>query len=117
VTITNRVNAAWTEAGRPPAELAGRTTVVDSFRLGRRRVNADLVVAVVEALHPDPGYVAQWRQPLQVVTAERDEATQVRVQDSLPPDLAEFTGRTAELERVCAAVADSRPGGDAVVLS
>jgi hypothetical protein len=36
--------------------------VVDGFRAGRRRLNTDLVLAVVAALHPDEGYVAQWRQ-------------------------------------------------------
>ena len=62
--ITGRVNAAWTEAGRPVAELARKTTVVDCFcfRRGRRRLNTDLVVAVVQALHPDVGYVTHWRQ-------------------------------------------------------
>src|SRR5690349_7633298 len=57
-TITDRINAAWTAAGRPVGELARRGTVVDCFRPGRRRINADLLVAVVWALHPDRGYVA-----------------------------------------------------------
>ncbi|GAA0481980.1 hypothetical protein Ade02nite_57660 [Paractinoplanes deccanensis] len=91
-TIKERVNARL-----PAGEAAGRTTVADCFRAGRRRVNADLVVAVVEALHPDRGYVAQWRQALRVVTGETEAASQVRVRDTLPRDLAEFTGRTAEL--------------------
>src|SRR5690242_8085028 len=60
-SLKDRVNAAWVEAGRPASELAGKTTVVDCFRPGRRRVNAELVTALVAALHPDPGYVAQWR--------------------------------------------------------
>lgn len=65
--VTGRVNAAWTAAGRPTAELVGRTTVVDCFRPGRRRLNVDLVVAVVAALHPETAYVAQWQQALRVV--------------------------------------------------
>ena len=36
-------------------------------RLARR---ADRVVAVVEALHPDPGYVSHWRQALRVIAGE-----------------------------------------------
>jgi tetratricopeptide (TPR) repeat protein len=98
--VTDRINAAWAEAGRPAAELARRGTVVDCFKTGRRRINADLVVAVVEALHPDTGYVAQWRQALRAVLGETRAAAQVKAQDWLPGDLADFTGRGAELEKL-----------------
>jgi tetratricopeptide (TPR) repeat protein len=99
-TITDRINAAWSQAGRPAGELARKNTVADCFRTGRRRINTDLVVAVIEALHPDAGYVAHWRQALRVALAETQAAAQVRAQDSLPADLTEFTGRDAELARV-----------------
>jgi tetratricopeptide (TPR) repeat protein len=115
-TIGDRVNAGWAAAGRPSAELAKKTTVVDCFRLGRRRVNADLVVEVVRALHADEGYVAQWRQALRVISAETEAATQVRAQDALPEDLPEFTGRAAELDRLAAlADRDGTTAGIAVV--
>jgi tetratricopeptide (TPR) repeat protein len=94
-TITGRVNAQ-----RPVTEQVGKTTVVDCFRPGRRRVDAELVVAVVEALHADLGYVTQWRQALRVVSGETQAAAQVRVQDTLPQDLPIFTGRAAELDRL-----------------
>jgi tetratricopeptide (TPR) repeat protein len=94
-TLTGRVNAQ-----RPVAEQVGKTTVVDCFRPGRRRVDAELVVAVVEALHADLGYVTQWRQALRVISGETQAAAQVRVQDSLPQDLPFFTGRDAELDRL-----------------
>ncbi|WP_052684893.1 tetratricopeptide repeat protein [Lentzea aerocolonigenes] len=110
--ITGRVNAGWTAAGRPAAELAGRTTVVDCFRPGRRRLNTELVVAVVQVLHPDVGYATQWRQALQVVRGRIWAAAQVRVHDRLPPDLAGFVGRTAELDRLRRAL---RHGGPVVV--
>ncbi len=98
--ITDRINAAWTGAGRPPAELARRGTVVDCFKPGRRRVNADLLVAVVEALHPDAGYVVHWQQALRSVLGETRAAAQVKALDRLPGDLADFTGRGAELQRL-----------------
>ena len=98
--IKDRVNAAWTAAGRPAGDLARKTTVVSCFRPGRRRVNTELVVAVVRALHPDPGYVAAWRQALRVVGGLAEAAAQVRVQDRLPPDLAGFTGRAAALRQL-----------------
>lgn len=102
-TIRDRVNTAWTAAGRPAEELTSRTTVADCFRAGRRRLNHDLVLAIVEALQPDVGYVTQWRQALRVIGGEVRAVSQVRVQDALPDDLAVFTGRSAELRRLCAA--------------
>jgi tetratricopeptide (TPR) repeat protein len=116
-SITGRVNTAWAEAGRPGSELAGKSTVADCFRLGRRRINADLVLAVVHALHPDAGYVSQWRQALQVIEGQAQASTQVRVQDTLPDELDAFTGRAAELERLRAALAGSARDGVPVVIS
>jgi len=98
--ITDRVNAAWKAAGRPASELARRGTVVDCFKSGRRRLNTDLVIAVVQALRPDEGYVTQWRQALRVIGGESQAAAQVRAQDSLPEDLADFGGRSTELDRL-----------------
>ncbi|HWO67997.1 MAG TPA: hypothetical protein VNO31_48980, partial [Umezawaea sp.] len=116
-TIKDRVNGTWTAAGRPAAELVGKTTVVDCFRLGRRRLNTDLVLAVVWALHPDPGYVAQWRQALRVIGGETRAAAQVRVRDKLPEDLSGFTGRTAELDALAEALSGGGRDGDPVVIS
>jgi tetratricopeptide (TPR) repeat protein len=95
--ITRRVNARWTAEGRPAAELARRGTVVDCFRSGRRRLNADLVLAVVRALHDDVGYAAHWQQAIRVTLAEARAGSQVRVLDRLPDDQDAFAGRTAEL--------------------
>ncbi|MGX6600985.1 tetratricopeptide repeat protein [Micromonosporaceae bacterium Da 78-11] len=99
-TITRRVNARWQDAGRPADELARRGTVVDCFKTGRSRINGDLVVAVVEALHDETGYLAHWRQALRVTLAENAAAAQVRVLDRLPDDIVTFTGRVAETRRL-----------------
>jgi tetratricopeptide (TPR) repeat protein len=115
--IKERINAAWTAAGRPSGELAGKTTIVDCFRPGRRRWNTDLVVAVVQALNPDVGYVTQWRQALQVIGGETRAAAQVRVEDRLPLEQAGFTGRTRELDRLRQALHHSRQAGGPVVIS
>ena len=55
-----------------------------------------------------------WRQALRVVGGEIEAVAQVRVQDSLPQDLAGFTGRTDELDRLRHARAGR---GEAVVIS
>jgi tetratricopeptide (TPR) repeat protein len=94
--ITARINQTWRSDGRPAADLARRTTVADCFRPGRRRVNHDLLVAVVRALEPEAGYVTRWRRALQVIGGAGDAAAQVQVSDALPPDLPGFTGRAAE---------------------
>jgi tetratricopeptide (TPR) repeat protein len=115
--IKDRVNGAWSAAGRPADELVGTTTVKDCFRPGRRRLNTDLVIAAVQALHPDIAYVTQWRQALRVITGETRAAAQVRVQDTLPKDLTGFTGRTAELDRLRRALRRGTGSGASVVIS
>lgn len=115
-TITGRVNTAWAAAGRPARELAGKTTVVDCFRRGRRRMNTDLVLAVVQALHPDAAYTAHWRRALRVIGGRSQAASQVSVQGSLPPEPAGFTGRTSELGRLRQAGRDGREAGGPVAV-
>jgi tetratricopeptide (TPR) repeat protein len=116
-TIKDRVNAAWTEAGRPPAELVSKSTVAYCFRPGRRRVDTDLLITVVRALHPDPGYLNQWRQTLRVINGETEAESQVRVQDRLPRDLPGFTGRTHELDRLRHTLDQATRSGRTVLIS
>jgi tetratricopeptide (TPR) repeat protein len=116
-TIKDRVNAAWKSAGRPRADLAGKSTVADCFRPGRRRLNPDLIVAIVQVLNPDVGYATQWRQALQVIHGQTRAASQVRVQDSLPRDLTGFTGRRTELDRLREALRHGRCDNGAVVIT
>ncbi|WP_326959609.1 tetratricopeptide repeat protein [Amycolatopsis sp. NBC_01286] len=108
--IAERVNRLWTAAGRPPAERTARTTVADCFKTGRARPNTDLVLAVVEVLHPDPGYVAGWQDMLRVVRSRAEAATFVQAQLGLPEAIPHFTGRRAELARLCAALGDAAGG-------
>jgi tetratricopeptide (TPR) repeat protein len=109
-TIKRRVNKIWTAEGRPQGELTKRSTVADCFKIGRRRINADLVVAIVQALNSDEGYVTQWRHALRVLGGETLAATQVRVQAFLPDIVAEFTGRDRELALLCRAGATAIDG-------
>ncbi|MCM4084478.1 DUF3856 domain-containing protein [Paractinoplanes hotanensis] len=88
-TITTRVNA------RLPS--TGRGTIADCFRDGRRRINADLVLAVVAALHDDAEYLARWRRAIRVTLAEKQAAAQVRVLARLPDEADPFVGREPHL--------------------
>jgi hypothetical protein len=99
-----------TTSGPLPAgagELARRGTVVDCLKLGRRRLNTDLLIAVVRALHPDKGYVAQWIQALRVVLGE----SQAAAQDKLPDDLAS-SAADAWSWTCCGVARDRRHGRD-----
>lgn len=116
-TITDRINMAWKTAGRPGGEWARRATVADCFATGRRRLNTELVIAIVQALHPDAGYVTQWRQAMRVVAGESRAAAQVRVHATLPPEPAGFTGRAAELDRLCQALRHGATDGVAAGIS
>ena len=107
--IADRINRAWRAAGRPDSELTRRNTVADCFRPGRRRLNPDLVRAVVRALHADPTYEAQWRQALRVLTGVTEAAGQVRVQTVLPDPPDAFVGRSTELDRLDRAAAGPGP--------
>ncbi|MFI2713948.1 tetratricopeptide repeat protein [Micromonospora sp. NPDC018662] len=116
-TIKNRINTACRAAHPGGPVVARRTTVADCFKSGRRRLNTDLVIAVVQALHPDVGYVAQWRQALRVVSGEARAAAQVRVHGTLPPDLPGFVGRTAALHRLRHALDTGDPDAGVVVIA
>src|SRR3954463_15731021 len=115
--VKDRINTAWRTAGRPGGELAKRATVADCFKTGRRRLNTDLVIAVVRALHPDEGYVTQWRQALRVIAGETRAASQVLALGRLPEELPGFTGRATELDLLRRALHSRQRAGDPVVIS
>jgi tetratricopeptide (TPR) repeat protein len=94
-----------------------KSTVADCFRLGRRRMDAELLLDIVATLHPDSGYVARWQHALRVVTGESLASAHVSVEEVLPEDLVGFTGRTAELDRLRDVLVASQAEGNAVVIS
>ncbi|WP_410596602.1 tetratricopeptide repeat protein [Amycolatopsis sp. lyj-23] len=113
--IAERVNRLWTAAGRPPGERTARTTVADCFKTGRARPNTDLLLAVVEVLHPDAAYVARWQDVLRVVRGRAEAATLVQARLGLPEALPDFTGRRAELARLCAVLGAAEGGRVAAI--
>ncbi|WP_433170362.1 NB-ARC domain-containing protein [Actinoallomurus sp. CA-150999] len=83
-----------------PARETSLTTVVDAFKADRRRLDLDLVVAIVRALGVDEAGVARWREACVKVHALAKTGGPVGVFGQLPAELATFTGRVHELTRL-----------------
>ncbi|GAA1961894.1 tetratricopeptide repeat protein [Kitasatospora viridis] len=94
-----------------PARDIPLTTVADTFKAGRRRLDLGLVVAIVRALGVDGPAVARWREACVKVHGLAKVGGPVGVFGQLPTDLATFTGRREEIARLIAA-ATQRHDGD-----
>ena len=105
---------------RPPRQVS-KSTLADMFQPGRRRLNQDLVVAVVRALCPDEDVVRRWSAACVRVHAEAKTGGPAGVFSQLPADLATFTGRQEELARLITAATSRREadgmGAKTVVVS
>ncbi|GAA3671553.1 tetratricopeptide repeat protein [Lentzea roselyniae] len=85
------------------AELPSYNTVFRCFQAGRTRMDAELVVHIARVLlGEEDATAAEWRLAHQVITGVATEAEIVRVNSSLPDDIAEFTGRADELDMILA---------------
>jgi energy-coupling factor transport system substrate-specific component len=73
----------------------GRTTVYDAFRLGRRRLDTDLVLDVVRALGGDEAEVSRWRTACQLARVGAGSVPAPRVSESagLPRSVAGVPAR------------------------
>lgn len=102
-----------------PAHDIPLSTVVDTFKVGRRRLDLDLVVAIVRALGVSGPALAQWREACIKVHRLAKAGGSVGVFGQLPTDLATFTGRREELARLIAAATHHHEGDRAntVVIS
>lgn len=107
--ITRRIHRDWQRAGRPRGEWPARSTVGNCFRVGRRRPNSDLLLAVVQALvGADEAILSVWRQSLRGVLGEAEAASRVSAYDRLPTGLSAFVGRTDLVARAEALLALDR---------
>ncbi|MGW2491434.1 tetratricopeptide repeat protein [Streptomyces sp. NPDC001606] len=101
-----------------PARVVSPYTVVDAFKVGRRRLDLDLVVAIVRALGVDEAGTGHWRNACIRVHALAKSGGPVGVFGQLPADLATFTGRQEELARLIEAATHPDGGGaNTVVVS
>lgn len=89
-----------------------RATVYDCFRLGRRRVDADLVAEIVRALGEPETRVRRWVRACGRAQDTFEPLAAVDVRGDLPTDDSPFVGRGPEIERV---LAGARAGGRRVV--
>lgn len=108
--ITKRLHLAWQRAGIPESEWPARSTVGNCFRLGRRRPNPELLLAVVQVLcRDDPAAISAWRSALHAVLGESSSAAAaVHVGTSLPPDPgAAIIGRDDLIAELTDAVQES----------
>ncbi|MFC5183887.1 tetratricopeptide repeat protein [Actinomadura harenae] len=92
-----------------PAREVPVTTVVDVFKTGRRRLDLDLVMAVVRALGVGEEDVAAWREACVKVHGLARTGGPVGVFGQLPAELATFTGRDHVLARLIETA--TRPDG------
>ncbi|MFF3069499.1 NB-ARC domain-containing protein [Kitasatospora sp. NPDC057936] len=81
---------------RPPQPVS-HSTVADVFKPDRRRLDQDLVLAVVRALGAGEADAARWRAACTRVHSDARAGGPVGVLRQLPADLATFTGRECEL--------------------
>lgn len=96
-----------------PARVVGTTTVVDAFSPQRRRLDLDLVLAMVRALGVDEAGTARWREAYLRIQRHSKTGGPVGVFGQLPADAATFTGRRRELGRLIAAATHQRADGGA----
>ncbi|WP_208030065.1 NB-ARC domain-containing protein [Streptomyces cyanogenus] len=107
--ITRRIHRDWQRTGRPRGEWPARSTVGNCFQLGRRRPNADLLLAVVQSLvGADEAIVSVWRQSLRAVLGEAEAAARVSAYDRLPAGLSAFVGRAGLTARAEALLTTER---------
>ncbi|MBY8885768.1 tetratricopeptide repeat protein [Streptomyces sp. PTM05] len=97
---------------RPP-RVVSPFTVVDVFKPGRRRLDVDLVMAIVRALGADEPTVGLWRAACLTAHGLAKTGGPAGVLCQLPTDLATFTGRREELAHLLAAATRPCDGGGA----
>ncbi|QMU69592.1 tetratricopeptide repeat protein [Streptacidiphilus sp. P02-A3a] len=86
-----------------PARVVSVSTVVDVFKVGRRRLDLDLMIAIVRALGLDERAVDPWRAAYLRIQRDAKAIGPEGVFRQLPPDLATFTGRRDEVDRLMTA--------------
>lgn len=98
-----RVLAKRVGALMQPPRVLPTMTVADAFKAGRRRLDLDLVVAIVRALGLDEPAVDRWRHACIKAHARARTGGPAGVLRQLPADSKDFTGRRGEMETIAKA--------------
>lgn len=93
------------------------TTVADVFRNERRRLDLDLVVAIVRALGLDEEQARRWRDACVSVHAAAKNGGATTVRRQLPADLPTFIGRREVLEELVGAATAQTAKPTTIVIS
>ena len=101
---------------RPP-QVVAHTTVSAVFQPQRRRLDIDLVTAIVRALGVDGPEVVRWRKACVQAHVKVRLDGPAGAFRQLPADVAAFTGREAELKHLLDIAADAGRGATTVVIS
>lgn len=96
---------------KPPQDVT-HSTVSDVFDPTRRRLNLELVAAIVQALGVPESQVPRWRAACVAAHATRRPAGTAGVFRQLPAELATFTGRREELAALLALADAADPAED-----
>lgn len=100
----------------PPQNVA-HTTIAGIFRPQRRRLDVDLMVATVRALGLNASDSARWREAYLRIQRDLASGGPAGVLRQLPAELATFTGRDEEVDKLIAAAAGRRGRAATVVVS
>ncbi|WP_166353790.1 ATP-binding protein [Phytoactinopolyspora limicola] len=99
--IAQRIKALRERRGlHPHRQHLSRATVYDCFRLGRSRVDVDLVLEIVQALGVSPTDAVAWRQAHAAAMGTTSTAAVVEVLPSIPTPATTFTARGDELTEI-----------------
>jgi tetratricopeptide (TPR) repeat protein len=101
---------------KPPQDVT-HSTVSDAFDPTRRRLNLELVAAIVQALGVSEAQVPRWRAACVAAHTARRPAGTAGVFRQLPAELATFTGRRDELAELMGLVGDGAAAPRTVVVS
>lgn len=110
--IARRIGDHRASSGSAEPVRPSRATVYDCFRLGRHRVDADLVAEIVRALGEPETRIRRWVRACGRAQETPEPLAAADVRGDLPADDAPFVGRGPETDRVLAA---ARSGGRRVV--
>lgn len=105
--IARRIEKSRAARGIPEHERRlARSTVYDSFKEGRKRLDIDLSVEIGVALGLGPDDVPRWLTRCLTAQGIADTASVVTLRNEIPPPVPEFVGRRESIAAILRAIED-----------